>query len=60
MDIKMKLKRKRNGLFFFLFHDLTRKELKNLYMQLFLLILYFFIIFNKHIITIKCEYQFLQ
>lgn len=61
MDIKMKLKRKRNGSFFFLFHDLTRKELKNLYVQLFFIdIIYFFIIFNKHIITIKCEYQFLQ
>lgn len=61
MDIKMKLKRKRNGSFFFLFHDLTRKELKNLYVQLFFIdIIYFFIIFNKHIITTKCEYQFLQ
>lgn len=61
MDIKMKLKRKRNGSFFFLFHDLTRKELKNLYVQLFFIdIIYFFIIFNKHIIIIKCEYQFLQ
>lgn len=47
MDIKMKLKRKRNGSFFFLFHDLTRKELKNLYVQLFLLILYFFYYFQQ-------------
>lgn len=48
MDIKMKLKRKRNGSFFFLFHDLTRKELKNLYVQLFFIdIIYFFYYFQQ-------------
>lgn len=53
MDIKMKLKRKRNGSFFFLFHDLTRKELKNLYVQLFLLILYFFLLFSTNILLLQ-------
>lgn len=53
MDIKMKLKRKRNGSFFFLFHDLTRKELKNLYVQLFLLILYLFLLFSTNILLLQ-------
>lgn len=53
MDIKMKLKRKRNGSFFFLFHDLTRKELKNLYVQLFLLILYIFLLFSTNILLLQ-------
>lgn len=53
MDIKMKLKRKRNGSYFFLFHDLTRKELKNLYVQLFLLILYFFLLFSTNILLLQ-------
>lgn len=52
MDIKMKLKRKRNGSFFFFFHDLTRKELKNLYVQLFLLILYIFLLFSTNILLL--------
>lgn len=52
MDIKMKLKRKRNGSYFFLFHDLTRKELKNLYVQLFLLILYIFLLFSTNILLL--------
>lgn len=53
MDIKMKLKRKRNGSYFFLFHDLTRKELKNLYVQLFLLILYIFLLFSTNILLLQ-------
>lgn len=53
MDIKMKLKRKRNGSFFFLFHDLTRKELKNLYVKLFLLILYIFLLFSTNILLLQ-------
>lgn len=58
MDIKMKLNKREMDHTFFSQFDKNR--IKKFMYNFFLLILYFFIIFNKHIVTIKCEYQFLQ